>query len=154
VLTQVLALPMTPAERLKLSNDGLTLLSALSDQIKAIDKTKDAADTEIAKMQLAALGGLGASDSTKQLLALTKKRSQIVSDIRAYSYRANFETGIIFNRIITDGGKLTPAHVTELNNEVPDLETQFNKRSNLYTELGTVTSSIEETYKADTGILP
>ena len=143
-LTQILAKQTSAKERLKLATQGLSSLGDSEKQINEIGTTGEKVDSAIAKMQVDSLGDISSSDISRQIVALAKQRSSIISDIRGYSYRADFEIDKIFRRIIADGGKLTDAYVIELNDEVPAVEAQFNKRSDLYNQLQAVSGQIEE----------
>lgn len=143
VLSETLARSMSPSERLKLAMHGDELLKEAEGQIDAIGDLGVQVDTAIAQMQVGSLGDFASSDTARELIVLAKKRSNIIADIRGLSYRANFETGKIFDRIIADEGKLTQEHVLALNDAIPDLEERFNKRSNLYSELQRTSSQID-----------
>ena len=148
VLTEVLADTVSPTQRLGRAQEGLLLLAESEQQINSIGELSDQITVALARMDLAAKN---ASDLTKKgtmrrIVSLAKDRLQIVQDIRGLSYRANFETEKIFTRIIEDGGSLTSSHITELNRQVPEVEAQFNRRSNLYRDLETVYRELSESY--------
>lgn len=103
-------------------------------------------DAQIAKMQVNTLDNAAPNDRARSIIALAKTRSSIVADIRAYSYRTDFEISEIFNTIIADKGVLTNAYVISLNDEIPAVETEFDQRSNLYLELQSTAQKIADTY--------
>jgi hypothetical protein len=146
VLQQVLGKGTKVPDRLKLSQQGLADLTDSKKQIDAITETADKVDTMIAQMQVDSLNNFASSDRERAVLTLAKQRASIVSDIRAYSYRADFDIGNIFNHIISDKGQLTDAYVIELNNEVPDVEVQFDKRSQLYSQLQGMSQKISDAF--------
>jgi hypothetical protein len=145
-LAQVLDQSTSPSNRLSLSTQGLEYLTVSEAQIAAISSTSAKVDAHIAKMQIDSLNTITSSDAARQIIALAKNRSSVISDIRAYSYRADFEIRQIFDRIVTDKGTLTSAYIVELNNEIPAVEAQFNQRSNLYTELQSTSQKIHDIY--------
>jgi hypothetical protein len=95
-------------------------------------------------MQIDSLKDFSTSGQTREIIDLAKQRSSIVEDIRGLSYRANFETQNIFKRIIADNGRLADSYVSELNNDLPVLETQFDHRSSLYQNLQSVSNEISQ----------
>ena len=135
VLTDVLGKKMKADARLELATHGLTLVDDTEKQIHAITTAGDEVDIAIARMQINALNSFFSGQDTREVIVLAKKRAAIISDIRAYSYRASFEVKQIFDHIIAEKGALSDAYIIELNTTVPVLEEQFNKRSSLYTEL-------------------
>jgi hypothetical protein len=130
--------------RLNYAKDGLDLIDALNKQIDAIGDASEKADTVVAKMQIDSLKDFSTSGQTREIIDLAKQRSSIVEDIRGLSYRANFETQNIFKRIIADNGRLADSYVSELNNDLPVLETQFDHRSSLYQNLQSVSNEISQ----------
>lgn len=148
VLQEVLFERTSPERRLLLADIGLQLLEQSREQLDLLSGEKDVVDAQVAKMQVAVLNSPTMSDSAKSLVAYAKERSAIVSDIRAYSFKANFEMQQIFDRIREDSGKLTPAHIAQLNSEVPKVEREFDKRAALYRALEEVSARMEDTYAA------
>jgi len=144
VLTQVLSKQTSVSERLKLSAQGNDLVARSEQQLSSISDTGDTMDALIAQMQEMTAGTFTSSDAAHQFIALAKERASIVSDIRAYSYRAEFETKKIFDRVIAEQGRLTDSFIIELNADVPDVERQFNSRTNLYTDLQDVDGKIKD----------
>jgi len=98
-------------------------------------------------MQVDLLKASFSGQTAREIVALAKRRSSMISDIRAYSYRADFEVGQIFDHITGDKGQLTDAYVTELNTDIPEMESKFDKRTNLYTDLQALASDMQK--KAD-----
>ncbi len=145
-LTLVLNQSVTAPLRLKAAAQGLVDLKNSESQIEAISSTTDKVDAQIAKMQIDSLKNPASSNRARSIIALAKDRSSIISNIRAYSYRSDFEIGQIFNTIITDKGVLTSAYVASLNGEIPQVETEFDQRSNLYAELQTTAQKIATIY--------
>lgn len=149
-LSQVLASNISAASRLTLSQGGEQLLETSGKQIDNIGTLGQEMNVDIEKMDLVANSATDFSAKTemRSIVALAQHKAEIIEDIRGLSYRANFETKQIFDRIIQEDGKLTNEHVSELNNELPDLEDQFNKRQNLYNELQAVDQQISDTYNS------
>lgn len=144
ILSEVLQKNMTTSARLKRAQDGLVLLKEAELQIDTIGEIGAQVDTAIAQMQVGALGDFASSAIAREVLVLAKQRSAIIADIRGLSYRANFETKKIFDRIIEDGGKMTSAHIVALNDAIPDVEEQFDRRSDLYLELQRTGKQIDQ----------
>ncbi len=140
ILSKVLAKPMTPSERLDLARQGLETLKDGEKQIDDIgdqgEKVQNAIRYLVAKKD--SPGSILVRSEADKLIALAKEEFGYIADIRGLSYRANFHTAEIFNRIILDKGALTTAFTNELNRQIPDVEEQFNKRANLYIQLKNV----------------
>jgi hypothetical protein len=145
-LTEVLDQTIDAQKRLAFADQGLIDLKDSESQIDDISSTTDEVDAQIAKMQVNTLDNAAPDDRARSIIALAKQRSSIIADIRAYSYRTDFEISQIFNTIIADKGVLTNAYVISLNNEIPAVETEFDQRSNLYLELQNTAQQIADTY--------
>jgi len=147
ILSQVLARPMKPQERLALAHDGLVALKEAEGQIDAIGDAGEKVQNAISYLdeKSRAPGAFLQRKSVIEILALAKQEFNVVADIRGLSYRANFTTTEIFNRIVLDNGALTPAYTAELNKDIPDVEDQFNKRTALYDQLKSLTARLEKT---------
>lgn len=146
ILSQVLARPLTPKERLALAGEGLSALKEGERQIDAIGDAGEKVQIAITYMESksTSVGMFFSVADAKRILALAKEEFGVVSDIRGLSYRANFHTAEIFNRIVLDKGELTPAYTTELNAQIPAVEEQFNKRASLYESLKSLSARIEK----------
>ena len=146
ILSQVLARPMTPKTRLAFAKEGLDALKEGESQIDAIGDTGEKVQIAITYMEQksASPGVFFSKEKASHIIALAKEEFGIVADIRGLSYRANFHTAEIFNRIILDKGELTKAYTNELNSQIPAVEEQFNKRSSLYEQLKSVTGRLEK----------
>lgn len=134
ILASVLVRPLTPDERRSLAEEGLAALKEVETQIDAIGEAGDRVQIALAYLEEKG-GGIMAGDETKELIAAAKDEFAIIADIRGLSYRANFHTAEIFNRILLDGGELTSAYSKSLNDELPLVEEQFNTRAALYERL-------------------
>ena len=148
MLAEVLSGNLSPAGRLQKAQRGLDLAHQSEHILDPIQDRGGDVDQAIDGMQKSAntLSRFSSFGREEKIVALAKRRADIVSDIRALTIRANFETGKIFQHVIDDKGKLSDAYVTELNAEIPDVEAQFNRRSGLYAELGEVSDSIVKEY--------
>lgn len=143
-LAEVLAREMSDDERLKLAQHGLEVLVVAEEQIDSIGEAGAAASHAREQLRQHSLGSsFSFSGSSYELIELAKQRSDIISDIRGLSYRANYHTEDIFKKVVADGGSLTRAHITSLNDLIPKVEEQFNERSNLYFELESVNNRME-----------
>ncbi|MBP9668906.1 MAG: hypothetical protein KBE09_01315 [Candidatus Pacebacteria bacterium] len=143
VLADVLMRPMTDDERYELSEQGRGLLKTLEVQIDAIGEKEGAAAEALASLQSSPLA-LSELTSIGEVVQLGTRRADLIADIRGLSYRANYHTAQIFERIMKDGGALTEAHVAALNSDLPLVEEQFDRRSNLYVELEKVSLDIQK----------
>ena len=144
VLSQTLAKSMGNAERLNLARQGLDLIQAMNAQIDDIGSYGDQVSTAIAQMQVGELSSLSSSDLAREMLVLAKKRAAIISDIRGLSYRADFEVQKILERIVKENGALTKEHIDALNKQIPEVEEQFNKRTELYKQLEDISKQIDQ----------
>jgi hypothetical protein len=145
-LARVLTEKMTDAERLTLAHQGTDLVKQLDAQVDNIGTTNSAVSSYLAGMEN--VGHFGGSFTTTGasstgFVSLAKEETSMIEDIRGLSYRADFETQQIFNHIIADKGKLTSQYVIELNNDVPTVEKDFDKRTNLYTSLQDISARID-----------
>lgn len=138
-LATVLAEDMPSTERLKRAERGLTLLNDLEKQIDAIGEAGEAVSQSIHEMEARASG-----TERQEIVSLALERVRIIGDIRGLSYRAGYHTAEIFNRVIADGGALTKEHITDLNNQIPLVEEQFDRRAGLYSELESISSKISQ----------
>lgn len=134
ILSSVLVRPLTPPERRALAEEGLRALKEVEAQIDAIGEAGERVQVAIAYLE-EKTGGFTQSDEEKELIAAAGEEFAIIADIRGLSYRANFHTAEIFNRIILDGGELTSTYSADLNRELPLVEEQFNARADLYEKL-------------------
>lgn len=143
-LANVLSPEASESERLKSSEEGRALLVLAEGTIDAVGEVGEDAMAAILEMEArsGAFGLLNAAGTADSLIELAHRRHSIIADIRGLSYRANHHTKEIFDRIIADGGKLTPEHARALDRLLPDVEEQFNRRSNLYDELESVRGEI------------
>jgi hypothetical protein len=153
-LTEVLDQSNAAPKRLAFATQGLADLKYSENQIGDISSTTAKVDAQIAIMQVNNVDNAAPNEKARSIIALAKTRSSIISDIRAYSYRTDFEISQIFSTIITDKGVLTNDYVISLNNEIPTVETEFNQRSNLYTQLQNTAQKIAQTYAGTSPTAP
>ena len=148
LLIQVLGKEMPNAERLALAKRGLELLVGSDAQVAAMTPKKDDTDTAIVRMEVSAgfISNMFSKGLPKKIVALAKDRSAAISDIRAYSYRADFETRKIFQHVVDEKGALPSSYVNELNNLVPAKEEEFNQRTNRYSDLQVLADEIDQTF--------
>ncbi len=137
LLAEVLQVEMTNDVRIAKAKQGIAHLNDIEGQI---DDIKDEADKVVPLLQgledaSSGIGNLTGGSSMKDLVRLGKRQVEIISDIRGLSYRADYYTSEVFERIIDDQGFMTDEHKTYLNENIPLLEEQFDKRANLYVEL-------------------
>jgi hypothetical protein len=137
LLAQVLQVEMTPAVRLEKAKQGIAHLNDMEGQIDAIKTEADTVMPLLNALDNAAssVGNVTQRQQTQELVKLGHRQVEIIADIRGLSYRADYYTDEVFERIIDDQGAMTDAHKQYLNELIPQLEEQFNKRTNLYAEL-------------------
>ncbi len=145
VLSQVLTSGLSMEERLRHAENGLALLKISERQIDAIGEHAEVVDRSILALEhslpMSVIG-----TGMEEVIELAKRRAAIIADIRGLSYRANFHTSEILSRIVQDEGKLTDAHVIDLNAQIPQVEEQFDARANLYSELEGIDGQLERAY--------
>lgn len=136
-LAQVLTGTLSPAERLERSRDGRALLSEIEKEIDAIPEARARAEAAQASLlrHRYSLAGLWYLRSLSAVGGVAERQALAIDDIRGLSYGANYHTDKIFARLLEDGGVLDDAFVITLNAEIPQVEEQFNRRTNLYAEL-------------------
>jgi hypothetical protein len=147
-LVQVLGNTTSSGDRLKAAEHGLALLQDSEQEIDAISPKSDDVDSTISEMEKSLSPGDAAFQrgDPQKIIAFAKERQAAISDIRALSYRADFETGKIFQHVVDSKGVLTSGYVSELNNDIPAAEDEFNKRQNRYNDLADLLSSIQQSY--------
>lgn len=147
VLSDVLVGTLTPEERTKRAQSGIALIQEAEDQIDLMGDFVPRVETALDGMR-----GSGAwlesrkvSNGINRVIELAERRLDIITDIRGYSYRANFHTKEILRRVVDDGGVVTEEHSTLLNEQIPLVEEQFDNRSNLYLELEATRNALDTT---------
>lgn len=146
LLAQVLQVDMSNDERAAMARQGIAHLDDMEGQIDAIKVEADTVLPMLSALDGASsgIGNLNGGSSMKDLVQIGRRQTDIISDIRGLSYRADYYTSEVFERIIDDGGAMTDEHKTYLNDLIPQLEEQFDKRSNLYRELKENDDSMKE----------
>lgn len=149
ILVQVLGNKMTDAERLAKVQRGLELLKASGQQVDGISPKLDAVEVALEGMEksLSPADAIFQTGNPQKIIALAKHRAAATSDIRALSYRANFQMQKIFEHVVGASGALTNSYVAQLNNELPAEEEGFNQRQNRYRDLQTDFDQIQDAYK-------
>lgn len=142
MLADVLAAQLPEKDRLARAERGLLLLNELEKQIDTIGDSGEAVAKALGEME-----GRASGSERQEIVQLALERLRVIGDIRGLSYRASYHTAEIFNRVIQDGGTLTAEHVTELNNQIPLVEEQFDRRTGLYDELVSIGSRIDRARK-------
>lgn len=136
-LAQSLAKETSATNRLRIARRGLELINSINKQVDQITESEAPMDAAIDVLTVSAHnpGNLRNRGTMMELVTLAHEQLAIIEDVRGYSYRANFETQQIFNRLIAEKGELTDAYVNELNAMLPNVEEQFGKRESLYIKL-------------------
>ncbi len=136
-LTRVLAPSTSAKDRVTLAHHGLDLIIESNTEVDAIGDAAIAVEAAASAMERAAHspGNIFRKAAMLAIVAGAKQELYTIQDIRGLSYRANFETAEVFNRLITDGGVLTDAYIKDLNTQLPAAEIAFNKRQNSYIDL-------------------
>lgn len=148
LLVEVLAKDFAQADRLASAKEGLQRLEEIEAQIDVMGSTGEQVTAAIDAMEKSAhaVGNIPARGKMSSIVELARTQVSIVSDIRGLSYRANFETAEIFQRVIDDGGVLADSFIIELNNKLPEIEKDFDARTNLYSELTSIGERIQQTH--------
>lgn len=144
-LAEVLTGTLSPAERVERSADGQLLLKEIEKEIDAIPDARAVADSARERLarRVYSLGGIRHGSSLREMGDIATEQARLVEDIRGLSYGANYHTDKIFARVLADDGVLADSFVASLNDEIPQVEEQFNRRSNLYAELQQVDYRME-----------
>jgi hypothetical protein len=145
LLSRALIGDISDSERLETANRGIELLKLAE---KEIDAMADLSPEVAARLEdIRSADSLLISQKTRstieEAVRLGEKRRTLIEDIRGLSYKANFYTEEIFKRIADDGGALTAAPAAFLNEQIPLVEEQFDRRSALYKELEKTAAEIE-----------
>lgn len=154
ILIQILGNKMPDAERLAKARQGLELLRVSQTQIDQITPKLDAARTAIEGMEksLSPVDAIFQRGDPQKIIASAKDRAEATSDIRALSYRANLEMQKIFQHFVDAKGTLANSYVNQLNNDLPAIEDEFNRRQNRYRDLQTDFDEIRMAYKDFTSV--
>ncbi len=156
-LNQTLALLLTKetkdTERLTLATQGLQLIAQMNKEVDAIGDAAPAVASTIDAMQAAAQspGNLLHRPAMVRMVDLARKQMSTIEDIRGLSYRANFEITQICDHIIADKGALTNEYTIELNDALPAMGSEFDKRENAYTDLQTNMFDIQQSFAGFSG---
>lgn len=137
VLSRTLIGDISDEERLTSAKRGIELLRYAERDIDAMADLSPEVAARLSDVR--ATNSLFVSQKTRDMIRdvseFGEKRKTLIEDIRGLSYKANFYTEEIFQRIIADNGALTREHTLFLNEQVPLVEEQFDKRSQLYKDL-------------------
>lgn len=139
-LSESLVGEMNSEEREALAEDGLELLKAIESDIDLMGEYTPRVEAAIEEIE--ATNTILVSQKTRStidaIVEKARRRLEIIADVRGLSYRANFHAEQIFTRILSDNGELTAEHTALLNEQIPQVEEQFDERSGLYSELESV----------------
>lgn len=149
-LTAVLTPGTTAKDRIGLAHDGLNLIIQSNTEVDAIGDA--AREVEVAANAMAdaanSPGNIFRKKAMLGIVALAKQELYTIQDIRGLSYRANFDTAEVFNRLITDEGALTDAYIRDLNTQLPAAENAFIKRQNSYMDLEKQIYDVSQAYES------
>lgn len=147
-LERLLAPGTTAKDRLDLAHQGLDLVIESNAQVDAIGLTAPDVDAAANDLEKAANnpGNILKKAGMMAIVAIARQQLYTIEDIRGLSYRANFETAEVFNRLITDDGALTASYTKDLNDLLPEAEANFNKKQNAYADLEKQMYDIEQAY--------
>jgi hypothetical protein len=139
---------LSDQERLEHARDGLELVGQLDKQVDAITHGLEAADIAAQEMNASSdiLSNIFAKGLPQKIVGLAHRRHDAISDIRAYSYRADSQARQIFERIAQENGVLSQNYIRELNNLVPAQEEEFNQRTNRYSDLQAIGLEIDTAF--------
>ncbi len=142
LLAEILTQKLSNEERMLRAQEGLDALELSEQEIDAIGFMGE--NVTVAMDTLSGGYTLFHRGETQELLRLAQERFDIASDIRGLSYLANHHISEIFNRVMRDGGEMTPEHTMELNRKIPEVEGDFDRRANLYRELASLSFRINQ----------
>ena len=136
-LSQVLAKETSASKRLQLSSQGVDLVKQLNAQADDIHTTGEPVAASITALSGSAgsIGNIYNRSVMTGLVTMAKAQQDTIQNIRALTYRSNFEILQIFNHILADKGALTDQYTIELNDDIPSVEAEFNQRQNGYLDL-------------------
>ena len=142
LLSEILTQQLTNEERIRRANEGLDALEVSELEIDAIgfmgENVTNTMSVLASRFTLLHVG------DTRDILTLAHERLEIAADIRGLSYLANHHIAAIFNRILSDGGVVTPEHTVELNRKIPEVEADFDRRAKLYRDLASLAFRINQ----------
>lgn len=154
VLSEVLARPMSEGERIELAKRGLDMLRGMELQIDRIGTSGEETEIQLNRAEWAGykFGNIFIREKVREVFLHAREEVALIADIRGLSYRANFHTEQILKRVVEDRGALTAEHVSALNRELPQVEIQFNERTNLYATLQSEHLRTEKEFKSIRGV--
>jgi hypothetical protein len=149
-LARVLTKETKTSERLDLAKHGLALVGEMNKQVDDMDTTGAPVKVAINNLQgtLHDPGNILRLNSIGHLVGLAEKQQATIQTVRGLSYKANFQIQQIFSRVISDKGTLVSSYVSELNDEIPLVEAQFDDRQNAYADLQKNMSDVQRAYTA------
>lgn len=152
-LAKSLAKETSASDRITFSNEGLEILKASERQIDEIGNTAEPEVSGLVALEhgMYSPGNILVVTRIGEVAGLAHDRLKILEDIRGLSYRANYETGKIFQHFIDEKGVLTDSYITELNNLLPEVEENFDRRQSLYIQLEAIDNKLEKKIDVLTG---
>lgn len=137
------------------------LTQKLSQEVRMLRAQEGLDALELSEQEIDAIGFMGENVSntmstlsgrftvlhrgdTQEILRLAQERYDIAADIRGLSYLANHHIAEIFNRVIREGGVMSREHTMELNRKIPEVESDFDRRAQLYRELTSLSFRINQ----------
>jgi hypothetical protein len=147
-LIEVLQNKLTDPERLAKARHGLELVRELKNEIDAITPTIEATETAMMAMgrSVNPIDAPFQRGEPQKIVGLASERLAALKDIQALSYRTNFETQKIFQHLVESKGRLSNAFITDLNNQVPATQEEFDRRQARYAELSRLYDQIQHIY--------
>ncbi|NBD73425.1 hypothetical protein GVX82_00070 [Patescibacteria group bacterium] len=151
-LTALLTGDLTSAERLTRAEEAAEDLALQEETVAAIGAVAPrvtAAREELA-VQVADLPA-PLRPEARELVALLKERRVLVGRIADELAATHDQTAAIVARIIAEEGRLSPAHVAEINAGTSVAEERFDEVRRAYQELDTLSEEIDDHERAFVG---
>jgi hypothetical protein len=146
-LSDVLTGEIAPESRVARAREGLSLLVLSEGNIDAVGEVgKDVTEAILTMEDRAGFALLVAQAPASRLIELAHRRASVVGDIRGLSYRANHHTKEIFDQLVADDGEMTAEHASQLEKLLPEVEEQFDRRSNLSIELQALAGQVSTAF--------
>ena len=145
ILGRVLVEPMEDSDRFQYSILAIKKIEVLEGKISEVYEIGETVKTRIESLKLAQedVKGFEVKILTKEIIELAIKQKAIIDEIEILTQVITQRTRDIFERIIEENGALSDEHMISLNEQIADAEIQFDKRTNLFTEMTTNKKEIE-----------
>ena len=148
ILARVLTKNTTAHDRLQLSAQGFDLIQKMNKEVDVMGDSAKPVTEAIGQLKVTMQnpGNSLHRGDMNRLISLAEKQVATIEDIRGLSYRADFEMTQIFKHLTDDHGELSNTYTKELNDQLPAIEEEFNKRENSYADLESSMAQVQQLY--------